>query len=182
MICRQDAEAHPTTSRAGELPAQAEEIRLLAFLLHKAIIRDLDRRLEASGAGISGPQYGVIRLLSEENATISELSGRMLLAPATLVPIVDTLERKGLLQRSTDPNDRRRNPLLLTEKGAGIVAAVPLLADGDSVTQGLISMGQEKVAQLHGLLYELVACVSQGESLLERVLADSASERGHSQV
>ena len=93
-------------------------MRTLLFVLHKVAMRELAQRLETAGVGISPPQYAVMRLLSLDSLTISELSGRMMLTPPTLVGIVDALERKGLVQRGQDPQDRRRTPLQLTPDAA----------------------------------------------------------------
>jgi DNA-binding MarR family transcriptional regulator len=161
----------PLAAPAGpddEFGGRAEEIRTLIALISKCIMRDLDRRLEASGAGISGPQFGVMRLLSQESATISELSSRLMLAPATLVPVVDTLERKGLVQRGTDPRDRRRVPLLLTDAGAQAVARVVEASEADSLAQALANLGAEKARQLHALLRELVNYLAADDLLRDR--------------
>jgi DNA-binding MarR family transcriptional regulator len=155
---------------------QAEDIRLLILMVNKTAMRDLDRRLEASGTGISGLQYGVMRLLSHESGTISELSSRMLLVPATLVPVVDALERKGFVQRGSDPKDRRRVPLVLTDSGLEIVMRVPFTSDHDSLTQGLASLGREKSRHLQALLYELVNHLTGDDTSVDRALAMAFSD------
>lgn len=148
---------------------RVEEIRTLIFLVGKSSMRDLDRRLEASGTGLSGPQFGVLRLLSQESATITELSSRLLVAPATLVPVADTLTRKGLVQRSVDPRDRRRQPLCLTETGAQVVARVAAVAATDSLAEALASLGHAKSQQLQMLLRELVSNLAEDDARLDRV-------------
>lgn len=149
--------------------SRVEEVRTLIFLLGKSSLRDIDRRLEASGTGISGLQFGVLRLLSQENATITELSGRLLVAPATLVPVADTLERRGLVQRSVDPRDRRRQPLSLTEAGAQVVARITAAATTDSLSEALASLGEVKSRQLQALLRELVNNLAEDDARLDRV-------------
>jgi DNA-binding MarR family transcriptional regulator len=151
--------------------ADAQRVRMLIFMVSKSVMRDLDRRLDASGAGISGPQYGVMRLLSQENATITELSSRMMLAPATLVPVVDTLERKGFVQRGVDPKDRRRVPLLLTDAGAEVVTRVAVVNGPDSLAQGLNGLGHVKAQQLQALLLELVNQFTEDDAVLDRASA-----------
>ena len=154
----------------SEADVQAEEIRVLVLMVMKAAMRDLDRRLEASGTGISGLQYGVMRQLNHESATISELSGRMLVAPATLVPVVDALERKGFVQRSSDPKDRRRVPLILTADGMQTIVRVPAASGLDPLTQGLASLGREKSRQFQALFYELVNSVIGDDVVVDRKL------------
>ncbi len=164
-------EAESSVGSGEAFIVHAEEIRRLILMVSKTAIRDLDRRLDASGAGISGLQFGVMRLLNHESATISELSGRMMLAPATLVPVVDALERKGFVQRSSDPRDRRRNPLVLTENGLEVVNRVHFTSDMDSLAQGLLNLGEGKAQQLQTLLYELVNSLIADDALVDRALA-----------
>lgn len=160
--------AAPAADASDAANGRAEEIRTLIFLVGKSFIRDLDRRLEASGTGASGPQFGVLRLLSQESATITELSSRLMVAPATLVPVADALERKGLVQRSVDPRDRRRQPLCLTEAGAAVVARIAAVAMADSLEQALAALGPDKTQQLHMLLRELANNLAEDDALLDR--------------
>src|SRR5262245_58437933 len=108
-----------------ELFATALEIRILTKTLASIASRSLEQRLQQHGAPISALQHGVMRLLCLHPYTSSELSRRMHLDPATLVPVVDALERRGYIQRSKDPADRRRCPLVLTQAGADLLAHVP---------------------------------------------------------
>ena len=162
--------AESRTIPGSESGVQVEDIRLLILMVIKTSMRDLDRRLEASGTGISGLQFGVMRLLSHESATISELSSRMLLAPATLVPVVDALERKGFVQRGSDPRDRRRIPLMLTDSGLEVITRVSFTSDHDSLTQGLASLGREKSRHLQALLYELANHLTGDDASVDRAL------------
>ena len=162
--------AESRTIPGSESGVQVEDIRLLILMVIKTSMRDLDRRLEASGTGISGLQFGVMRLLSHESATISELSGRMLLAPATLVPVVDALERKGFVQRGSDPRDRRRIPLVLTDTGMEIITQMACSNEPDSLTLGLASLGREKSRHLQALLYELANHLMGDDTSVDRAL------------
>lgn len=159
----------------SESGVQVEDIRLLTLMVIKTSTRDLDRRLEASGTGISGLQFGVMRLLSQESATISELSGRMLLAPATLVPVVNALERKGFVQRGSDPRDRRRIPLVLTKPGLEIITQMTCSSEPDSLSLGLASLGCEKSRHLQALLYELAHYLVGDDTSVDRALTTALS-------
>ena len=144
-----------------ELHATALEIRILVAVAAKIGGRSLEQRLQAQGIPISGMQYGMLRLLSHQQYTISELSRRMLLAPATLVPAVDGLERQGFLTRGHDPSDRRRTPLALTDRGGEVLARVPAVHADDALVGGLAAMGAEKRLQLLELLRELLSAMPE---------------------
>lgn len=54
----------------------------------------------------------------------SELAEHLHIAPRSVTEVVDGLERQELVRRSPDPGDRRATLLSLTERGAGVQAAV----------------------------------------------------------
>ena len=131
--------------------------------------RSLEQRLHAHGFPISSLQYGVLRLINHEQYTISELSRRMSLTPATLVPVVDALERHGYLARGRDPNDRRRTPLVLSESGAAVLARVPAVHDDDALVGGLETLGTDKRLQLRDLLRELLGAMPESQHAVGEV-------------
>ena len=94
------------------------------------------------------------------------LSHHLARNPSTLIPAVDALERKGLLRRGQDPDDRRRTPLSLTEAGRTLLVEVPFVDAGDPLAQGLQAMGQERVERLRTLLKELLGDLPGGPALL----------------
>jgi DNA-binding MarR family transcriptional regulator len=154
-----------------ELHSAALEIHMLAAITSKKVKHALEQRLGLTKTGISGLQYGIMRALSCHELTISELSHRFMLDPSTLVPAVDALERKGFATRGSDPNDRRRVPLSLTERGAALVADTPVVDDSDPLVQSLDALEDEQRHQLLTLLRELVRHMPEGEEILRRVSA-----------
>jgi DNA-binding MarR family transcriptional regulator len=161
-----------------ELNSQAFQVRTLAGILSKLASQDLEHRLEASGVNASVLQYGVLRRISCCCATISELSAAMMLAPATLVPVVDALEHKGLIRRGQNVQDRRRKELTLTPAGNEVLEQLQLLTDDDDmVGRGLAQMGNEKSRRLLILLHELVTTVAPQPDAIDRVLAPATGVR-----
>jgi DNA-binding MarR family transcriptional regulator len=146
--------------KAEEQYAAAVEIRILAAIINKLSMRDLELRLDTCKAGVTGPQYGLLRFLKHHGGTISEMSRKMMLAPATLVPVVDALEQKGLVERGKDPQDRRRTPLLLTADGLETLERMPVVDSADSLVHSLAAMGDVKTETLAALLQELAKHMS----------------------
>jgi DNA-binding MarR family transcriptional regulator len=153
--------------KTDELYVTALEIRILSAIVAKKATHALRQRL--GDAGISGLQCGIMRALHHQEQTISELSHKLMLDPSTLVPAVDALERKGLAKRGTDPQDRRRVPLALTERGAGFVVCTPIADEDDPLVKSLSAMGDGRTHQLLALLREMVEHMPQGEETLSRV-------------
>jgi DNA-binding MarR family transcriptional regulator len=68
--------------------------------------------------GISGRECAVL-IAIDERAPLSqqEVARRMGVDRTTMVALIDDLEGKGLVQRRQDPDDRRKNVVVLTEAG-----------------------------------------------------------------
>ncbi len=154
-----------------ELVSTALEIRILTAIVAKRAMHAVKQRLNAVDASISGLQYGIMHAIHHKEQTISELSHKLMLDPSTLVPAVDALERKGLAKRGRDPQDRRRVPLSLTQRGAEFVNSIPIADENDLLVQSLSAMGDEKARQLLALLHDMVEHMPEGKDILERVLS-----------
>jgi hypothetical protein len=97
----------------------------------------------------------------------------MMLAPSTLVPIIDRLESDGLLVRGKDPDDRRRTPLVLTQQARDMLASVPEMGPRDQLCHALQALGPERSRQLSLLLQALVNEMPHGHDIVRHVLAMS---------
>ena len=160
-----------------ELYAMALEIRILTKTLASIATRSLEQHLQEHGAPISALQHGVMRLLYHNQYTSSELSRRMNLDPATLVPVVDALERRGYVQRGRDPNDRRRSPLTLTIAGIDLLAHVPLFDRSDALACALGSLGAEPARELLRLLRELLGHMTPEDALADHLASIAQTAR-----
>jgi len=150
---------------------QVIELHVLMATVAKMSRHAFEQRLSVASADISPLQYGVLRTLNYEGSfTISELSRRFHCDPSTLVPSVDKLEARGLVQRQRDPNDRRRIPLLLTEAGQTMLNLIPIVCEEDPLMIGLRHMPAEDVTHLLALMRSLVRHMPEGEALLEHAM------------
>lgn len=144
----------------------AIEIQLYAALMLKFFNQALEQRLGQHGEKVSSLQHGILRMLQFETLTISEISQRLGLDPSTLVRAVDSLERKELAQRGSDPHDRRRNPISITEKGLELVTTVPIVREDDLTFQALLALGGDSAAQLRDLLRAFITQFPEGQTVV----------------
>ncbi len=81
---------------------------------------------------ITFPQFRAMAALSQnDRITQTELSEMLGVDATTTMVVCDSLEKKSLIQRLSDPSDRRVNRLVLTDGGKEIVAKVyPQIRDG----------------------------------------------------
>ncbi len=79
-------------------------------------------------ADLTPPQYFVLTLLwARDGRPFKELAAACYCSRATMTGIVDTLEKKELVNRAPNPEDRRSLLVELTEKGESLKRSTPSL-------------------------------------------------------
>lgn len=87
---------------------------------------DLHSRQLVRQHGITTPQLIILKQIQENQAiTVSQLANQVSLKQATVTDILNRLERKGLVQREKDTNDRRRVLVQETQAGKKLLDAAP---------------------------------------------------------
>ena len=82
----------------------------------KAFQKSFDIELRKN-AGVSLSQWRVVgALVMQPGLTQKEIADKVGIEGATLVPILDKMEKEGLLKRKPDSSDRRVNRIYLTQK------------------------------------------------------------------
>src|ERR671931_2624587 len=82
----------------------------------KAFVKALDSELRKK-VGLTFGQWKVIVMLVNQNGlTQKEIANRLGLEGPTLIPIIDKMEKDGLVVRRVDSSDRRNNRIYRTEK------------------------------------------------------------------
>jgi DNA-binding MarR family transcriptional regulator len=95
----------------------------LGYLLKHAQIGLAERSAAALGPlGINGRELAVLTVLGAgEPLAQQQAAGQLGVDRTTMVDLVDALERKELVERRSDPGDRRRNLVHLTERGRSVL-------------------------------------------------------------
>jgi DNA-binding MarR family transcriptional regulator len=100
--------------------------------------------------------YSALMVLGErETVSQQELAGMVGIDPRNLVPVLDLLERRGLVGRRPYPADRRRNALELTADGKSLMTR--LVVSGRSLEEEMLAgLDETEKATLQKLLNKLV--------------------------
>src|SRR5215217_6956677 len=99
---------------------------LLMVKLGNLIVQRSEDPLAAMG--LSGRQYMVLAVLSSDAPPSQlELAGLCGLLPAQIVPVIDEMERRGLVTRQRSKTDRRRSVVTVTDKGDEALAKADAL-------------------------------------------------------
>ena len=103
---------------------------------------------------VSLQQFNVLRILRGQKgkpANLSTLNDRMVSKMSNTTRLVDKLIAKGLADRNTCPENRRKVEIRLTEKGRKSLKAMDRAVD--KAEQKLMgSFSEEELIQLNGLL------------------------------
>jgi DNA-binding MarR family transcriptional regulator len=118
------------------------------------MVLDHDRKEAASEAlGLSFARVRALRTLAAQPLTLRALAERLLADPPYVTLIVDDLEKRGLVQRTPHPEDRRSKLVALTAPGRA--AAVRADAILDEPPAALRDVPAEDLAALLRILERL---------------------------
>ncbi|MEQ8236245.1 MAG: MarR family transcriptional regulator [Syntrophomonadaceae bacterium] len=128
----------------------------LNFVLTKAQ-RNIHQLFKAELApfGVTPGQYGILRCLWDENAqTAKKLADRLALDGSTITGILDRMEQKGLIEKQTDPKDRRAMQVMLTAKGKKLQKPVSEAIETAN-RRALVKFDQQEAEFLKNVLEEI---------------------------
>ncbi len=136
--------------------ATAYQIYRLARLMRQ----NLKKALKAGGLDVTAEQYFLLyRLLQKDGVAQSELADRVLKDYPNLTRHIDSLEKKGLVVRQSDPADRRKYLINLTDIGRQQMdLAVPIIQEERERLFG--DYDEKSLHQFHSFLRELQAKVT----------------------
>ena len=101
--------------------------------LNRAVYLDASRT--SREFGLTRSQSGVLKILLMHGPLSSaDLSRKLYMTPSNMTGIIDRLEKKGLVDRTRQPVDRRVVLITLTESGKDISRRLP-----DSIERKLVS-------------------------------------------
>jgi DNA-binding MarR family transcriptional regulator len=125
-------------------PAVSGQLFRLNTELRRRLQQELANEPWLAAAGVRAPAVAVLKLV-ERRGPVSqrEIAEALLVDPSDLVAVLDILEDSGFLERQRDPGDRRRNAVVLTEKGrVATDRAMELAARAEDETLARLSDAQ----------------------------------------
>jgi DNA-binding MarR family transcriptional regulator len=106
--------------------------------------------------GLTHEQFNVLRILKgkhPDQMCVRDVACRMIEKSSNVPRIVDRLERKKFVRRSTSPNDKRETAISLTEAGINILEMAT--ARVNKVLEETIVMSESSACSLNQLLEEI---------------------------
>lgn len=145
-------EQQPEKSRGPQLGEVLEFMRLLWAVDHG--LQSTSKRMESS-LGITGPQRLVLRLVGRfPGITAGNLAQILHVHPSTLTGVLKRLEKRGLLERKSDPLDGRKALFALTEAGRAL--DIPSTGTVEAAVQRVLSrMSRTRILHTQDVLTAL---------------------------
>ncbi len=119
----------PTTGPTTE-EARREEYVRAAWQAMSALVLDNERRRRVSDqAGLSFGKLRALRRIALRPMSMRELAALLVMDPPNLTPVVDDLERAGLVERRPHPTDRRVKVVTATPAGSALARQAQAMLD-----------------------------------------------------
>ncbi|MBX9642255.1 MAG: MarR family transcriptional regulator [Mycobacteriaceae bacterium] len=152
---------HETTTRTQNLlPDFALSI---GFLLNKAaqlLLDDFEKAL--TPYQLSAREFDVLRYLDVNGGqSQQQIGGSLRIDRSTMVAVIDNLEHAGYVQRTRDPQDRRRYAVALTEDGQERVRSRLAAVEKEITDQYLDGVSDKDRRTLVDTLLTLIANAEQ---------------------
>ena len=107
-----------SASYAGGEPPPDKGLAVgLLFRVRELLLRELDGALSEIGTSQARHQVLTIVCHAPDGLQLGEIAARASVHPTTMTSTIDRLERDGLIERRSDPTDRRGTLAVVTAKG-----------------------------------------------------------------
>ena len=123
------------------------------------VSRWIERLLAGHEPPLTVAQYLALQAVEEGELVGSELARRTAVSPAAVSQLLATLESAGMLERERKPEDRRRQPLALTERGEWTLRSAQTVLR-ERLARLLIDLPPPEADALAHLLARLEAALS----------------------
>ncbi len=158
-----DEAGEPTSPEKGKGPPLGEVLefmRLLWAVDHG--LQSTSKRMESS-LGLTGPQRLVLRLVGRfPGITAGRLAQIMHVHPSTLTGVLKRMEKRGLLERKSDPLDGRKALFALTEAGRALDVPSPGTVEA-AVQRAISRMSRARLVGAQDVLTALAEELGAGE-------------------
>jgi DNA-binding MarR family transcriptional regulator len=115
------------------------------------LVLDNQRRKEVSDrVGLSFGKIRALRRIARRPMRMRELAALLGVDPPNLTPLVDDLERSGLVERQAHPTDRRVKLVVATPEGAALAKRAEEILEKPPV--GLLELPGDELKILVGIL------------------------------
>jgi DNA-binding MarR family transcriptional regulator len=175
------SETMPLTISRAELLSGGND-RQFRRLVHRlfgfAILHERIRGGHAKVIGLVGIEYSVLiaiaHLSQEGDVNVKTVADHLYLSGAFITSIAGRLQRRGLVQKKTDPGDRRRVTLTVSQKGrAALKRLAPIQRRVNDIEFGCLR--RDEFELLTDMLGHLIDSGARAVSLQNYLLSEQGA-------
>ena len=141
---------------------------------------DLHSRTLVESHGLTGPQAFILKALQNGSLLAGELATQVSLSQGTVTDILNRLEKRGLISRNRDTEDRRRVLVEATDAALSLLAQSPPLLQ-ESFAERFGNLQDWEQTQLLASL-QRIAAMMDAEDIDAAPVLSSGSVRATSQA
>jgi DNA-binding MarR family transcriptional regulator len=157
------APAPGSETQEPQLGEVLDFLRLLWAVDHR--LKSTSKQMEAT-LGLTGPQRLVVRLVGRfPGITAGRLAHILHVHPSTLTGVLRRLEKRGYLERKSDPLDARKALFTLTESGRALDAPAASTVEA-AVQRALSRIPKARMAAAQDMLTTLAEELGVGDAPL----------------
>ncbi len=147
-----------SASRPGPAAHAATGLEQATFLSLQRLAADLGQEVAEllKPAGLSAAQYNVLRILrgaGDTGLACGEIAERMISKDPDITRLLDRLEKRGLVTRARETDDRRVVTTRITDEARALLASLDERV-AELHRRQLSALGEEKLLRLQALLEE----------------------------
>lgn len=144
-------------------------VEKISSLFGRIIINSLQTQIPEELADVDltfQQMHAMIYASQHETCSVGDIASGLAISHPAAVKLIDRLQRKALVSKSEDSQDRRVSCVTLTELGQSIVGSVQAKR-AETVSRALEGMTLEEQAGLINGLEKLLAATLETENLIE---------------
>jgi MarR family 2-MHQ and catechol resistance regulon transcriptional repressor len=156
----------PSASRSRRILLKELSIGVWVRILRVYTVISTEIRRKVSKKGLTLPQLYVLTTLGlQGDMPLGKLGRELLVTKGNITPIVDHLERDGVVIRDRDQKDRRKMWVRLTSKGERFFEEI-ISAYEEEFVPLMNRLSQEELKQLSQLLKKMAEGISRDKKSL----------------
>lgn len=145
----------------GNIPSQQldDEVSFKLYALNRLIQQAYQTYLVP--LGITYPQYLVMKILMEQDGVpVNVISARLMLESNTVTPLLQRLEKQGLVMRGYNCTDQRQRIISLTDKGKSMRQSIDDVSGLVATSLSEMDMSCSVAESLGRLLTDFIVKIS----------------------
>jgi DNA-binding MarR family transcriptional regulator len=141
----------------GNSKHQAQEpLAILVDRVRRSLLLRLQNNFSKAGHDITGEQWMLLHLLwQEEGRSQQQLANKLGKNKASIVPMLDRLEKKNIIVRIQDKTDGRQKLIYLTSQGKSLEVELEALND-ENLERSQTKISRDDLQKTRAVMQQMI--------------------------